>query len=195
MHQPTTEITTKQVARLTFTLGLSYPKRKEEAAYCAMSPPPPPSPLSGAPAPATTDLCCRICFDDDSRANLVRPCACAGSIAYVHPHCLSEWIARTESVESRSLCPQCKAPYDILPGPSAQRRRRARYLLTGLDVVGCALFVATMLPWYTRCMWDGGWMPWQPEVLTFFSQFNHPLYVSCSRIIKAAHETKLVGLD
>ena len=118
---------------------------------------------------ATDELCCRICFDEDSRANLVRPCACAGSIAYVHPQCLSSWIAHTESAASLVLCPQCKTPYDVLAGPWAQRRRQARYILTGLIFAGCALLMSTALPWYARCMFDGGWMPWHSEVLTFFS--------------------------
>ena len=35
---------------------------------------------------------CRICLDEAHRNNLIAPCNCRGSHAYVHKHCLRRWF-------------------------------------------------------------------------------------------------------
>lgn len=58
---------------------------------------------------------CRICFDSDNPHDMVSPCLCAGSIAYIHRTCLhaeqrhrrEEWL-RT----GRLHCTICHTDYD-----------------------------------------------------------------------------------
>jgi hypothetical protein len=37
---------------------------------------------------------CRICFGGAEEHPLVRACECAGSLQYVHEHCLVQWLER-----------------------------------------------------------------------------------------------------
>eukprot|EP00754_Rhynchopus_humris_P016175 Rhum_TRINITY_DN14497_c37_g1::Rhum_TRINITY_DN14497_c37_g1_i1::g.93289::m.93289 len=66
------------------------------------APPPPPSPppaaaaavaaCSGSPPAAELPRECRICRDPDDGAGLVSPCACSGSMRWVHEKCLATWL-------------------------------------------------------------------------------------------------------
>ena len=57
---------------------------------------------------------CRICKDEEG---LIRPCACTGSMASVHPHCLQQWIVQRihsgESVAEAHVCEVCHAAYGV----------------------------------------------------------------------------------
>lgn len=57
---------------------------------------------------------CRICKDEEG---LIRPCACTGSMASVHPHCLQQWIVQRihsgESVAEAHVCEVCHAAYQV----------------------------------------------------------------------------------
>lgn len=35
---------------------------------------------------------CKICLSSENPESLVSPCKCSGSLAYVHQHCLKQWI-------------------------------------------------------------------------------------------------------
>lgn len=51
---------------------------------------------------------CRVCLDrGDPNSYMCLPCNCAGSIAYIHPDCLREWIKASGSVE----CEICHSLY------------------------------------------------------------------------------------
>lgn len=51
---------------------------------------------------------CRVCLDrGDPSGYMCLPCNCAGSIAYIHPECLREWIKASGSVE----CEICHSLY------------------------------------------------------------------------------------
>lgn len=51
---------------------------------------------------------CRICLEKgEPEAYLCIPCKCIGSISYVHPDCLKEWIKESGSVE----CEICHSMY------------------------------------------------------------------------------------
>ena len=60
---------------------------------------------------------CRFCLDDTETPDnpLISPCACTGSVRYVHHLCLRRWtLARPATAH---LCPICKALYtlEVLP--------------------------------------------------------------------------------
>jgi hypothetical protein len=51
---------------------------------------------------------CRICLErGEPETYLCLPCKCIGSISYVHPDCLKEWIKESGSVE----CEICHSMY------------------------------------------------------------------------------------
>jgi hypothetical protein len=53
---------------------------------------------------------CRICYDGAHKKNsLVTPCACKGSIGFIHQKCLRDWVR----VSSSPYCELCKFPYVI----------------------------------------------------------------------------------
>jgi hypothetical protein len=62
---------------------------------------------------------CRICFEGAEEEDLVRPCACRGSAAFIHIGCLKEWHRSTvkQSLVTQSgrvttpRCKTCKQPY------------------------------------------------------------------------------------
>jgi E3 ubiquitin-protein ligase DOA10 len=54
-----------------------------------------------------SSLNCRICYEPDDRFNLLRPCACAGTSAYVHSACLRQWMGTSANPEDRNSCAQC----------------------------------------------------------------------------------------
>lgn len=53
-------------------------------------------------------MTCRICLDEDNLENLIQPCDCTGSTAYVHEECLLKWLR----VSNRTDCEICKFEYD-----------------------------------------------------------------------------------
>ena len=51
---------------------------------------------------------CRICYEEDENiSKLLYPCACSGSIKYIHDHCLREWI-KTKNIRIKNYkCELC----------------------------------------------------------------------------------------
>lgn len=66
---------------------------------------------------------CRICLceDDEDTNPLIKPCKCAGSMAYIHHECLKTWFHGKRVVKNSSIvttyfwknleCELCKTPY------------------------------------------------------------------------------------
>ena len=64
---------------------------------------------------------CRFCFEP--RGDLVSPCACAGTAAFVHEHCLRRWqrvSLRTHGVEENA-CRVCGETFALAKAPAAAR--------------------------------------------------------------------------
>eukprot|EP00667_Euglena_gracilis_P006593 EG_transcript_6649 len=64
--------------------------------------------------------CCRICRDNGTEEPLIEPCACQGSMRYVHATCLNKW--RQESLsngrhENALRCEVCNEPFHIVHPP------------------------------------------------------------------------------
>mgnify|MGYP003347843458 CR=1 FL=1 len=60
---------------------------------------------------------CRFCWHNGNKPPniLVAPCACIGSIQYVHKHCLKKWRQTTPNPMYAQICNLCMQPY-ALPG-------------------------------------------------------------------------------
>eukprot|EP00928_Gymnodinium_smaydae_P032338 TRINITY_DN23449_c0_g1_i1.p1 TRINITY_DN23449_c0_g1~~TRINITY_DN23449_c0_g1_i1.p1 ORF type:complete len:733 (+),score=53.40 TRINITY_DN23449_c0_g1_i1:49-2247(+) len=50
---------------------------------------------------------CRICNGGPDDGEILRPCGCAGTMAFVHRRCAVEWVTRTQSPQ----CPICRQRY------------------------------------------------------------------------------------
>lgn len=73
--------------------------------------------------------CCRICLStDDSTEQLIHPCACKGSIRYVHSKCLVRWL-QTQQVK-QPCCDICGCTLNIVMGrgQSEGAVRLSRYI-------------------------------------------------------------------
>ena len=53
---------------------------------------------------------CRLCWGDEDGGPLVQPCACRGSIQWIHKACLEQW-RRTGPREAAYRCGQCMDYY------------------------------------------------------------------------------------
>jgi len=87
---------------------------------------------------------CRICGGGEADGELIRPCGCAGSMAFVHRQCAAEWIRRDGS----PICPICRKPYTdpVLRaiGGLGRCKRRCSELGHGARIcmvlIGCFIF-------------------------------------------------------
>lgn len=52
-------------------------------------------------------MTCRICLEE---GNLIQPCNCTGTTAYVHEECLIKWLV----VSNRTDCEICKFEYEFV---------------------------------------------------------------------------------
>mmetsp|Transcript_18064 Transcript_18064/g.30919 ORF Transcript_18064/g.30919 Transcript_18064/m.30919 type:complete len:293 (+) Transcript_18064:217-1095(+) len=55
---------------------------------------------------------CRLCWGGSSDGILLSPCACAGSAAFIHVHCLADWLAtlqKSGQQRKAETCEICKA--------------------------------------------------------------------------------------
>ncbi|CAJ0587233.1 unnamed protein product, partial [Mesorhabditis spiculigera] len=51
---------------------------------------------------------CRICLRSAASSELIEPCGCAGSVAFVHRECLGRWVDTTQ----KTLCGICHQHYE-----------------------------------------------------------------------------------
>ena len=54
---------------------------------------------------------CRLCFDEDTKTNLIYPCRCSGTSKYVHKNCLNEWRMLADNREAFNKCFECDYSY------------------------------------------------------------------------------------
>tara|TARA_Y100000389_G_C17353240_1_gene459626 strand:- start:29 stop:901 length:873 start_codon:yes stop_codon:yes gene_type:complete len=56
----------------------------------------------------TQEKICRICYEEDeTESKLLNPCACSGTIGYIHEHCLKKWIKTKQLTISNYKCELC----------------------------------------------------------------------------------------
>lgn len=51
-------------------------------------------------------MTCRICYEDEGE--LITPCQCTGTMAFVHKECIQRWI----TISKRETCELCHAAFD-----------------------------------------------------------------------------------
>ena len=57
---------------------------------------------------------CRICREEDELEALLTPCACKGSVAYVHRACLLRWVTyRMEAQRPAKQCELCRTELQL----------------------------------------------------------------------------------
>ena len=64
---------------------------------------------------------CRFCLENDEEQNLIQPCACSGTSAFVHLSCLQKWQVSMQSANTRAadergaICSSCRHMFDPPP--------------------------------------------------------------------------------
>ncbi|KAJ4913740.1 RING/FYVE/PHD zinc finger superfamily protein [Raphanus sativus] len=101
---------------------------------------------------------CRICQSPEEEPDnpLRHPCACRGSLKYVHTDCIFLWINRRSR---RKHCEICKRSYSIIPvySDNAPERLSSEELLKSV-LLRAFRFMALILPWllaiafHSHCM-------------------------------------------
>ncbi|KAJ4462466.1 putative E3 ubiquitin-protein ligase MARCH5 [Paratrimastix pyriformis] len=66
---------------------------------------------------------CRICHEADSPENMIDPCACSGSIKWVHRKCLDEWRVAAPDPKAFFECTTCHTKYDLMVNTHSNRMR------------------------------------------------------------------------
>lgn len=99
-----------------------------------------------APVPAPNT--CRLCWgeaDDGFGGQLLAPCACRGSLRFIHSRCLAEWrrTLRGQGLWARAArCELCRQDYSVGPGADADAWEELDYWGTapggGADAAGGA---------------------------------------------------------
>ena len=54
---------------------------------------------------------CRLCLEGEDDGPLVQPCACRGSIKWIHEHCLNKWRCTSSNEDAAYRCGQCLDEY------------------------------------------------------------------------------------
>lgn len=81
---------------------------------------------------------CKVCRSDESDGPLFYPCACKGSIRYVHDKCLQTWISHSKSTS----CEVCKCTYKFAPRMS---------LLFSVSLISNSLLNFSLQIWHPEC--------------------------------------------
>nr|PNR39211.1 hypothetical protein PHYPA_019489 [Physcomitrium patens] len=95
---------------------------------------------------------CRICrTPGDEESSLYHPCACSGSIKYVHQECLLQWLNHSNARQ----CEVCKHMFAFSPvyAPDAPARLPVRELFLGMTVKalkGARFFIRLL---FVVCVW------------------------------------------
>ena len=73
---------------------------------------------------------CRICLDNDQADQLISPCLCTGTFAYVHRECLNHWRSRNVNGRGFEYCDICKFRFvieTVYDDPKMERERLLKY--------------------------------------------------------------------
>ena len=89
---------------------------------------------------------CRICFsaaeEDDP---LVSPCACKGSLEFVHASCLDKW-RRVMPRRRQATCETCRTRYTCPPPPGVPRKHPTRDMAAAIVGFGTTVWLLWKLP-------------------------------------------------
>jgi hypothetical protein len=54
---------------------------------------------------------CRLCYEGEEDSPLVQPCACNGSMKWIHEHCLEQWRRTSTREDAAYCCGECRDYY------------------------------------------------------------------------------------
>ena len=80
------------------------------------------------------EFTCRICLEDDVRANVIAPCKCNGGSKWVHRPCLDQWRTMNED-RAFARCTECLENYTLVnrahdsDSPAETTARKRMYCL------------------------------------------------------------------
>jgi hypothetical protein len=98
-----------------------------------------------------TEKRCRICYETgENESQLLTPCACNGSIAYIHEHCLKTWIKFKNISTSEFVCELCHEKLILkhkYPEETFLINRSYKSILTYLLDLGLSLLFIYIISW------------------------------------------------
>ena len=105
------------------------------------------------------ELSCRLCFDNETdsvRDPLLRPCNCAGSMAYIHQSCLYEQRVNSFAPSDLTKCGLCRTDYRTVDSEGehvegAQReiwQKLARFFAVRIGIFLAVVFLVGFIPRY-----------------------------------------------
>ena len=80
---------------------------------------------------------CRICFEDASRCDLITPCYCSGTSAFVHHSCLQRW--RETSALAARRCAECHYMYNLVLQYPLEVYKFKQYTTREASILRCIL--------------------------------------------------------
>ena len=103
---------------------------------------------AGSPASAspTTSRACRICLGGEEDGELISPCLCRGTSAFVHRECLNNWRRMSQNPTSFWRCDSCRYNYRTVKIHSLDVLKHPLFLTTSsLAILGAAVCALALL--------------------------------------------------
>jgi hypothetical protein len=95
---------------------------------------------------------CRICLDNDHPNELISPCLCNGSSAYVHRKCLNNWRSENANGKGFKYCDICHFEYVIETIISDQKEERKRLFKYYLFVIRDLILINLIIQLIVICL-------------------------------------------
>ncbi|KAL1491890.1 hypothetical protein ABEB36_012413 [Hypothenemus hampei] len=130
---------------------------------------------------------CRICYDNEKNEDLIAPCHCKGTVAFVHRSCLENWLSESGT----TTCELCHHFFQTERTPkytSAQSiwywlRNGPRYPGTGIrgDIIACTVITPLAIVVTYVCLYSSEYYSQQK-----FSQVPAAKWTSVSLLLMIA---------
>lgn len=117
----------------------------------------------------STQKQCRICLEEEGAGDMLAPCRCGGSMAWVHRNCLDSWRISDLTELTMSQCPTCKQNYiiDYVPLENNEKRRRIGYN-SSILITFYFIFISIVSYGFTRFLYVNYFNDYAPELLFNF---------------------------
>jgi len=111
---------------------------------------------------------CRICLSDELQSDLVSPCECKGTIAYVHEVCLNKWRTMHHATVRQDVCQLCMTLYRVKGDFRASYYRAFVRIISMASLVPLSFLAAEVMPRLPRRTQSVDVLgldvlPWEPE--------------------------------
>jgi len=120
---------------------------------------------------------CRICLSDDLQGDLVSPCECRGTIAFVHEVCLNKWRTMHHATVRQDVCQLCVTPYRVNGDFRTSYYRVCVRILSLASLIPLSLLAAELMPRLPRRtqgvdVLGLDVLPWQQEAFGWLLDHN-----------------------